>query len=200
MAAKQSQPNRRFDRFNQSWFFRWFVNNKVTAALINVLLVLIVIFVFTKVSSIFDPVGKVFNILLPPVLLAGVLYYLMEPPVSFMQRKWHIPRVVSTLLLFVVILALVIWGLVSVIPLIQSQITQFLTAFPGFVDVHGAKCRWGNTAEYWRGGGDNYQRGDDHRHGPLLAVLHAEGPQWVPRGYGAGGAPALAGSFASYFD
>ena len=70
MAAKQSQPNRRFDRFNQSWFFRWFVNNKVTAALINVLLVLIVIFVFTKVSSIFDPVGKVFNILLPPVLLA----------------------------------------------------------------------------------------------------------------------------------
>ncbi|MFT9040984.1 AI-2E family transporter [Schleiferilactobacillus harbinensis] len=132
MAAKQSQPNRRFDRFNQSWFFRWFVNNKVTAALINVLLVLIVIFVFTKVSSIFDPVGKVFNILLPPVLLAGVLYYLMEPPVSFMQRKWHIPRVVSTLLLFVVILALVIWGLVSVIPLIQSQITQFLTAFPGY--------------------------------------------------------------------
>lgn len=134
MAAKHRSTAQRFERFNQSWFFRWFVNNKVTAGLINILLVLIVIFVFTKVSGIFTPLGKVFNILLPPVLLAGVLYYLMEPPVSFMQRKWHIPRVVSTLLFFVLILGLLIWGVVSLIPQIQNQVGQFLAAFPGYWD------------------------------------------------------------------
>ncbi|MCI1892644.1 MAG: AI-2E family transporter [Schleiferilactobacillus harbinensis] len=132
MEQQQNSNSRKQAHFNQSWFFRWFVNNKLTVALVNILLTLIVLFLFTKVDGIFAPVGKVINILLPSVLLAGVFYYLMEPTVSFAEHKWHVPRVVSTLVLFVIILALLIWGVLTLIPLIQTQVGQFVAALPGY--------------------------------------------------------------------
>ena len=44
--------------FKASWFFKWFINNKVVAALAIVLLLLLNILLLNKVGFIFKPVGE----------------------------------------------------------------------------------------------------------------------------------------------
>ena len=39
----------------KSWFWKWFLNNKLVSTLLVILLLLINIFVFTKISYIFSP-------------------------------------------------------------------------------------------------------------------------------------------------
>ncbi len=70
-----------------SWFWKWFLNSQVVVALIIVLLLLLIALVFTKVSYLFEPVGQFFAIVGLPMVIAGILYYLMNPVVNFLERK-----------------------------------------------------------------------------------------------------------------
>ena len=40
---------------SKSWFWKWFLNNQLVSTLLIILLLLINIFVFTKISYIFSP-------------------------------------------------------------------------------------------------------------------------------------------------
>ena len=66
-----------------SWFWRWFLNNQVVTALLIVLLVLLIILTFTKVSYLFKPVWQFFGVVGLPVIMAGILYYLLNPIVEY---------------------------------------------------------------------------------------------------------------------
>ena len=66
-----------------SWFWRWFLNNQVVTALLIVLLVLLIILTFTKVSYLFKPVWQFFGVVGLPVIMAGILYYLLNPIVDY---------------------------------------------------------------------------------------------------------------------
>ena len=65
-----------------SWFWRWFLNNQMTAVLLNILLFLLVVFTFTKVSYLFEPVWQFLAVVGLPIIMAGILYYLMNPLVD----------------------------------------------------------------------------------------------------------------------
>lgn len=73
--------------FKASWFFKWFINNKVVAALAIVLLLLLNILLLNKVGFIFKPVGEFITVISLPVILAAVFYYLLNPIVDFWKRK-----------------------------------------------------------------------------------------------------------------
>lgn len=70
-----------------SWFWRWFLNNQVVTALLIVLLVLLIILTFTKVSYLFKPVWQFFGVVGLPVIMAGILYYLLNPIVDYLEKK-----------------------------------------------------------------------------------------------------------------
>ena len=70
-----------------SWFWRWFLNNQVVTALLIVLLVLCNIFLFTKVAYLFTPFLQFIGIVSLPVIMAGILYYLMNPVVDYFEKK-----------------------------------------------------------------------------------------------------------------
>lgn len=73
--------------FKASWFFKWFINNKVVAALAIVLLLLLNILLLNKVGFIFKPVGEFITVISLPVILAAVFYYLLNPIVDFLEKK-----------------------------------------------------------------------------------------------------------------
>ncbi|NQJ22237.1 AI-2E family transporter [Streptococcus suis] len=116
-------------RFRLSWFFKWFLNNQAVTFFLVTLLVLLTIFVFTKVSFLLRPIGSFIEILLLPMLLTGLLYYLLNPIVDWLE-KYKITRTVAISVLFVLIGLLLVWGLAVAIPSIQEQVTSFAQNLP----------------------------------------------------------------------
>ncbi|HEL2110255.1 TPA: AI-2E family transporter [Streptococcus suis] len=116
-------------RFRLSWFFKWFLNNQAVTFFLVTLLVLLTIFVFTKVSFLLKPIGSFIEILLLPMLLTGLLYYLLNPIVDWLE-KYKITRTAAISVLFVLIGLLLVWGLAVAIPSIQEQVTSFAQNLP----------------------------------------------------------------------
>ncbi|MFH0401446.1 AI-2E family transporter [Streptococcus sp. A23] len=116
-------------RFRMSWFFKWFVNNQAVTFFLVTLLVLLTIFVFTKVSFLLKPLGSFIEIILLPMLLTGLLYYLLNPIVDWLE-KYKITRTAAISVLFALIGMLLVWGLAVVIPSIQGQVVSFAQNLP----------------------------------------------------------------------
>lgn len=116
-------------RFRLSWFFKWFLNNQAVTFFLVTLLVLLTIFVFTKVSFLLKPIGSFIEIILLPMLLTGLLYYLLNPIVDWLE-KYKITRTVAISILFVLIGMLLVWGLAVAIPSIQGQVVSFAQNLP----------------------------------------------------------------------
>lgn len=115
--------------FSLSWFFRWFLDNKAITVFLVTLLLGLNIFVLSKISFIFIPVLEFIGVIMLPVILAGLLYYLLNPIVDFME-KHKINRLVAITIVFILIALLLIWGLAVAIPSLQHQIVSFAKNLP----------------------------------------------------------------------
>lgn len=117
-----------------SWFWKWFLNNQAVTSLLVVLLVLLILFMFTKVSYLFEPIWQFLAIVGLPIILAGILYYLMNPAVDYLERK-GIKRIYSIFGLFILVIGLIVWGVVVIVPKIQEQSMSFVENLPGYLDI-----------------------------------------------------------------
>ncbi|HFR3625288.1 TPA: AI-2E family transporter [Streptococcus suis] len=116
-------------KFSLTWFFRLFLNSQAVTFLLVTLLTFLTIFIFSKISFLFRPIGSFLEIVLLPMILTGLLYYLLNPMVDWME-KHKISRTVGISVLFVLISLLIIWGLAVAIPSIQEQVTSFAQNLP----------------------------------------------------------------------
>ncbi len=113
----------------RTWFYRHFINSKFAVAAFNLLLGLLVIWVFTKIAWIFEPVLSFLGIVAPPFVFAGILFYLLNPVVNWLQRL-KIPRVWSILIVFIGVLAILVFAIAKLVPPIEQQITNLVTNWP----------------------------------------------------------------------
>lgn len=88
--------------FSLSWFFKWFLDNKAITVFLVTLLMGLNIFILSKISFIFSPVIEFLGVIMLPVILAGLLYYLLNPIVDWME-KHKINRLVAITIVFVLI-------------------------------------------------------------------------------------------------
>lgn len=114
-----------------NWFKRWFLSNKLVAILLVLLLILVNIYVFSKVSYVMNPIKEFLGIIGLPVILSVILYYLLNPVIDWLEAK-KIPRIYGITIVFLVILGLLIWGVTTLIPLIQNQLSSLVTNWPGY--------------------------------------------------------------------
>ncbi|TCD46229.1 AI-2E family transporter [Streptococcus sp. X16XC17] len=119
-------------KFYSSWFFQWFVNNQVVTFFLILLLILLTIFVFTKISFVFRPIGDFLSIIMLPMIMTGLLYYLLNPIVDCLE-KYKVSRTVGISILFVLIALLLVWGLAVAIPNIQERIKNFSHNVPDYI-------------------------------------------------------------------
>lgn len=116
-------------KFSLTWFFRLFLNSQAVTGLLVVLLTFLTIFIFSKISFVLQPIANFLEIVLLPMILTGLLYYLLNPMVDWME-KHKISRTVGISILFVLIVLLLIWGLAVAIPSIQDQVVAFAQNLP----------------------------------------------------------------------
>ena len=119
--------------FNLSWFFKWFLDNKAVTVFLVALLLGLNIFILSKISFLFIPVIDFLSVVMLPVILSGLLFYLLNPLVDLME-KYKINRVLAISIIFVIIAVLLIIGLAVAIPNLQRQVVIFAQNVPSYLE------------------------------------------------------------------
>ncbi|MGN7403713.1 AI-2E family transporter, partial [Cytobacillus praedii] len=104
-------------------------NNKFVVFLLILLLIGINILVYTKVSFIFTPTEVLIKTVLLPIILASVVFYLLNPIVDFLERR-KVKRIYSIILLFLIIIGIITMLILSVIPFLRAQVMSLIDNFP----------------------------------------------------------------------
>ena len=119
--------------FTLSWFFKWFLDNKAVTVFLVTLLLGLNIFILSKISFLFIPVIDFLSVVMLPVILSGLLFYLLNPLVDLME-KYKINRVLAISIIFVIIAFLLIVGLAVAIPNLQRQVIIFAQNVPSYIE------------------------------------------------------------------
>lgn len=86
------------------------LNNKWTKRFINITLVLLIVFLYTKVDDSIMPVIELIGMLITPIIIGTFTYYALRPIVKFLSDKFGHKGIFAfvTILLFLVIFMVVI--------------------------------------------------------------------------------------------
>lgn len=142
-----------------------------------VVLLALAVLLLQKVSFIFHPIVVVLQTILPPVVFALLLFYLLNPLVDFLN-KHGVPRTLSITLTYLVIFGLLILGGFQLVPVIEEQSRDLADNFPSLINdfqkavenilantplKNWAEQAFDSVDEWWKdiAGiiGDNWQQG-----------------------------------------
>ncbi|MDM8281245.1 AI-2E family transporter [Lactobacillus gallinarum] len=118
----------------ETLFKKWFLDNRFSIVLLNILLFFLIIWIFKKISFVLNPAWVFFSAILPPLLLAVIQYYVMNPVVDWFEKKFKVPRVATILVLFLFVLIALIWIINILVPIAQNQINSLIKNWPHIWD------------------------------------------------------------------
>lgn len=123
--------NRQKSKVNSIW--NLLQNSRIVSSLMVVLLVLLIFFVGNKVAWLFEPIKEFLSIVGLPIVLAGVCYYLINPLVDLLEKRFRINRTITISVVFIAVILILVWGIWSLIPIINQQIQAMIDNFPGYL-------------------------------------------------------------------
>ena len=123
--------NKQNEKRKESWFVSQFLNNQFVIFLFNTLLILLIILIFTRVAYLFTPIVTFVNLVTFPIVAAGILYYVFSPFVAKLIQR-GVSRNISIWIIFIIIIALISWGISTLIPLLREQATTFVENIPNY--------------------------------------------------------------------
>jgi predicted PurR-regulated permease PerM len=110
---------------------RWSAQ-RLIRILVVILLVLTIFFMGKQVDWLLDPVRQIFSIVGLPIILAGVLYYLLNPLVDWLEKRFRVRRTWTIIGLFIVVVALLALGIIAIIPTIRDQTLSIINDWPNY--------------------------------------------------------------------
>ncbi len=116
----------------QSWYSRWFSGNDLLNGLIVILLVLLIIFLAWQVRFLFEPIRALFTAVGAPIMISGVLYYLLSPIVGLLEKYVHLPRNLSIGVVLIVLLAIIGVAVATIVMVLRNQVIQFIDNWPDY--------------------------------------------------------------------
>lgn len=103
----------------------------------ELLLLAALIFIFTKIKFVFSPVFTFFQTLFMPFLIAGFLFYLLNPLVNVLTRvkikKFKIKRPLAIGLVFLLLISVLALIVSFFIPRLAEQIKALVLGLPGYL-------------------------------------------------------------------
>ncbi len=110
---------------------KFFKEQNYLAVLLGFALLFVNILLLTKISFVFTPFVVFLKTIFFPVLLAGVLFYILHPFVSLLERK-GVSRIVSIASIYIIVFGLFVFLAVTVIPIIKDQVNALIDNLPYF--------------------------------------------------------------------
>lgn len=115
------------DRLKKSQLMFWSLELLIVATLI---------WVCTKVSFIFSPVGTFVSTLFIPIIISGFLYYLLNPVVKFLMKikikKFKVSRTLAVAVIFILLAVILVAMIGYLIPRLLNQLGQLVINIPGY--------------------------------------------------------------------
>ncbi|MBO1004655.1 AI-2E family transporter [Pseudogracilibacillus auburnensis] len=138
-----------------SRFIKFIGGRDLVFTLLLLLLIAITIFVYNKISFIFHPLIIIFSTIVPPVILAFIAYYLLNPVVNFLER-FRIKRIWGIIILILGISGLLTSVILILAPIIETQIKDLIKNFPNYLNQMGIGIQaWMQSSIF----GDYYDQG-----------------------------------------
>jgi predicted PurR-regulated permease PerM len=97
-----------------------------------IILCAIAVFLLNQISFLFDPFFVIISTLIPPVLFGLILYYLFNPLVNRLEAK-KIPRIISIIGIYLLILLVIVLAGFQLYPIVQKQTTDLIKQFPNLI-------------------------------------------------------------------
>ncbi|MDR1522258.1 MAG: AI-2E family transporter [Streptococcaceae bacterium] len=114
-------------------FFKSFKKENTLYWSLEALILISLIFILTKLDFIYQPLFTFFSTLSTPILIAGFLFYMLNPVVQFMEKKMRIKRIFGIVIVFFILLAIIVFTLLNFIPHLIEQITSFTKDVPSYI-------------------------------------------------------------------
>lgn len=105
-----------------------FKNSKLFFWTIELFAVLGVIWISTHIGFVFKPVTTLFSLVFLPFIIAGFLYYVFNPLVMFLEEKLKLPRIWGIVLVFVLLIGLLSYTVISLVPRVITQLSDLIIA------------------------------------------------------------------------
>lgn len=99
-------------------------------------MIAVLIFVGTKISFLFQPIGIFITTLFFPILIAGFLFFLFNPIVNFLSNR-KVPKGLAILLIYVVFLGLIGLLIGTVGPSLSRQVADLIKDMPIYIKEAG---------------------------------------------------------------
>lgn len=106
---------------------RWF------QALVVFILIFLLILLMSVTDFIFSPLLKYIGAVAIPLIGAGILFYLTKPVMHFFERL-KIPRVISILLVFLLLIFIVFLLVTYIYPIAENQFTNLVDNVPKMIE------------------------------------------------------------------
>ncbi|WP_309120569.1 AI-2E family transporter [Paenibacillus sp.] len=97
------------------------------------MLLFLIIWLGAQIDFVFQPLVVAFRTLVGPLLIAGVLFFLLRPPMQFLVKR-KVPKSLAILLLYFVAAGALALLALSVGPMIKTQFAQLIAGLPIFVE------------------------------------------------------------------
>lgn len=114
-------------------FIRFIGGKNIIFLFTTLILIGLTIIIYNKISFVFHPLIVILSTVTPPVILAFIAYYLLNPVVNLLE-KVRIKRLWGIIIIIVVFTGIVTGVLMLTIPTIEQQIKELIANFPGYVD------------------------------------------------------------------
>ncbi len=110
-----------------------FISNKILKIgfIITIIALITLVIYLLNTLNIFS-ILKELLIVISPVFIGLILAWLLDPIVSFLQRK-KVPRLVGCILVYLVFIGLIVTLLVVMVPSLISQIKDFVNTIPSII-------------------------------------------------------------------
>lgn len=108
--------------------------NKFFTICYGIILVLVIIWLMTRVSFIFNPLVIALKTLFLPFFLAGVLFYLFRPLIDFLDQ-YKVPRSLAILLLFLALIGIITALSFMIAPVLEHQVNRLIDNAPEIAET-----------------------------------------------------------------
>lgn len=107
---------------------KMFKNSKLFFWTLEILAVVILIWVFTQIGFVFLPVTALFSLVFIPFIIAGFLYYVFNPVVLYLEKKFKLPSIWGIVIVFILLIGLFVYTIVSLVPNVITQLSGLISA------------------------------------------------------------------------
>lgn len=115
---------------------KWLTDSRLVFWSLELLIVASLIWVCTQISFLFSPIGVFLSTVFTPLLLSGVLFYLLNPLVKLLERlhwrRFRLTHTLAVVVVFIGLFAVIGYGAAWVVPRLVSQVTTLIGNIPDF--------------------------------------------------------------------